>query len=150
MRIPRGVWIGLGVVVVLYAAYAAAATLSNGTTKRVSIVAGVDGSRMFFQCDAANSTEGACVDVDGHAQIRVQKRDRVHVHVASADGKSHMHDFRLQGAPYLVWPAGLEMELEEGAEDGTFTAYATGTYRFICELPGHDEAGMWGTLVVSA
>jgi len=32
---------------------------------------------------------------------------------------------------------------------GSFTAdYAAGTYTYICEVPGHEQAGMKGTLTV--
>jgi uncharacterized cupredoxin-like copper-binding protein len=31
----------------------------------------------------------------------------------------------------------------------TFTPAAPGTYRFVCNIPGHEPAGMVGTLVVS-
>jgi uncharacterized cupredoxin-like copper-binding protein len=40
------------------------------------------------------------------------------------------------------------MEIEDGTQSGTFVAWATGDYTFICELSGHEDAGMWGTLRV--
>lgn len=140
----------LAAVLALYGAYAAFVTYAPGDDARVAILAGVaeDGT-MFFRCEAAGTTPGACVDVGGHAEIRAGKRDRLAVTVRTDDGKRHSHDFRLEGLPYLVPPAGIEMELEKPSETKSFTAYATGTFRFVCELPGHERAGMWGTLVVA-
>lgn len=140
----------LAVLLVAYGAYAATVTVDNGgPTKEAAILAGAspDGS-MFYHCDATASTPGVCEDVDGHARILVEKRDRIHVTVRTDDGRRHSHDFRLEGLPYLLWPAGVEMELEAPSESSTFTAWAAGEYRFVCELRGHESAGMWGTLVV--
>lgn len=138
------------VVLLLYGGYATAVSVSNGHEKRVSIVAGIhpDGS-MYYSCDQANSTAGVCDENNGHARILVEKRDRVKITVRTDDGKRHSHDFRLEGAPYFLWPAGIEMELEKGTQTKSFTAWATGEYPFVCELKGHKEAGMYGTLVVS-
>jgi len=116
------------VVLVLFAGYAAAVSIDNGEpTKQITIIAGrnADGS-MDYHCDLDASTREACVDVDGHAQIRAAKRDRLRVTVRTDDGLSHNHDFRLQGLPDLIWPAGIEMELKEGTQTKTLTAYATG------------------------
>jgi hypothetical protein len=133
----------------LYGAYAAFVSYHNGTRVTASIVAGTssDGA-MYYHCDAGNSTPGACVDVDGHAQIRAALRDRVDVRVSTDDGRRHSHDFRLMGTPYMLWPAGIEMELEKPSEQKSFTAWRAGEYRIVCELPGHEERGMWGTLAV--
>lgn len=142
--------VAIGVLILLlYGGYAAAVSVSNGVDKHVSIVAGMrpDGS-MFYSCDATNSTPGVCEENGGHARVAVDKRDRLRVTVRTDDGKPHSHDFRLEGPPYLVWPAGIEMELEDGPETKSFTAWAAGEYRFVCELKGHEAAGMWGTLVV--
>ena len=138
------------ILLVAYGAYALAASVTNGApTKEVHIVAGVaeDGS-MYFHCEPEQETPGACEDRDGHATILAKKRDRLRVTVRNEDGRSHSHDFRLEGAPYLLWPAGIEMELEDAQESSSFTAWARGEYRFVCELAGHEDLGMWGTLLV--
>lgn len=139
----------LAVALAVYGAYAAFVSYAPGDRLRVEILAGVaeDGS-MFFRCEPARSTAGACEDAGGHARILASKRDRVTVTVRTDDGRRHSHDFRLMGAPYLVPPAGIEMELKAPSETKSFTAYATGEFRFICELPGHEASGMWGTLSV--
>lgn len=104
---------------------------------------------MYFRCDVANSSAGTCDDEAGHATITVNKRDRLTIRVATDDGRRHSHDFKLEGVAYALWPAGIEMELEKPAEERTFTAWSIGSYRFVCELPGHEERGMWGVLRVA-
>lgn len=149
MRIPRAA-IGIGLLLLIaYGAYASYVTYSPGEDRAVTLVAGTakDGT-MFFHCDQDGSTPGVCEDVDGHARVTVDRRDRVAMTVRTDDGRKHPHDFFLEGAPYFVFPAGIEMELEKPSETKSFTAYARGEYRFVCELAGHEEAGMWGTLVV--
>lgn len=145
----RNALIVAGVLLVAYGAYAAYVTVDNGTEKHVTILAGVQGDgKMFYHCVGDESTPGICNDADGHATITVNKRDRLTFTVRTDDGRKHSHDFRLMGAPYFLWPAGIEMELETPSQTGSFTAYKTGEYRIVCELKGHEEAGMWGTLVV--
>lgn len=139
--------IAVGVLAALYLLYAAFVRFDNGRDVHVHILAGQDGGAMHFRCDAALSTPGTCSGGD-QATVRVHKRDRVTFTVVSEQGPGRTHDFRLQGGPYLVWPSGIEMEIEDGRQEGSFTAWSTGTYRFICELSGHEGAGMWGTLVV--
>lgn len=125
-------------------------SIPNGNgTRSVAVLAGTasDGS-MFFTCDPASPSD-ACADVDGHATIHADVRDRLHVTVRTDDGRSHSHDFKLEGGAYALWPAGIEMELKRPSETRSFTAYAAGTYRFVCEIPGHEARGMWGALVVA-
>jgi uncharacterized cupredoxin-like copper-binding protein len=40
------------------------------------------------------------------------------------------------------------MELHQADQSWTFTAWAAGSYPMLCELTGHDAAGMHGTFVV--
>lgn len=134
-----------------FVGYAAAVNMSNGSaTKDVVIVAGMEpGGAMYFRCAPDEGTPGVCANEGGHATVGVRKGDRVRVTVRTDDGKPHSHDFRLMGAPYMVWPAGIEMELHKPQEQKSFVAYAAGEYRFVCELAGHEDAGMWGTLRVA-
>lgn len=145
----RNLLLVAGILAVAYGAYAAFVTVSNGNEKHVTILAGIKpGGEMFYHCVVEESTPGVCTDKDGHATVTVAKRDRVTFTVKTDDGRNHSHDFLLEGAPYMMWPAGIEMELEHPSESGAFTAWKTGEYRFVCELSGHEDAGMWGTLVV--
>ena len=137
--------------VVAYSGYIALVTIPNGgPAKHASIIAGVDpDGAMYFRCDEANSTTGTCQDEAGRATVRVAKRDRLTIEVRTDDGRRHSHDFKLEGIAYALWPAGIEMELESPSEAKTFTAWRVGTYRFVCELAGHEDRGMWGTLIVT-
>jgi plastocyanin len=143
-------WLAIGVAALLavYLLYAVFVRVDNGTHVRVGILAGQDGSgRMYYRCDVTNSTAGACTGAD-QAVVHVHKRDRVTFTVVSEQGPGRTHDFKLLGGAYLLWPSGVEMEIENGRQSRSFTAWAGGEYRFICELPGHEDAGMWGTLIV--
>lgn len=144
----RRLLVAVLVVAVLYGAYAAFVSWSNGADKTIVVVAGVaqDGS-MFFRCVAQESTRGTC-DPAAPSRFTVESRDRVTFRVRTDDGRPHSHDFRLLGLPYLVPPAGIEMELYASEESKSFTAWKSGEFRIVCELRGHEAAGMWGTLVV--
>lgn len=155
-------WTGLGVgmLLVAYIAYAGFVRYSNGTEVTLNIEVGTyadggashGGQSMFLRC-GAGSTQGAC-DV-GSSTFTVHKRDRVTVHVFNLDKGTHTHDIRLTGGAYYLWPSGFENELNGCPDDASqpcatesFTAWATGSYKILCELAGHDDAGMHGTLVV--
>lgn len=139
-------------LLVLYAAYAFYVSHDNGTKVNVTIHAGVHQSgakagKMYYHCTDISGA-GASRDESDQCTVTVHKGDKVTFTVVSDDGPGRTHDFRLLGAPYFLYPAGIEMEIEEGRQSGTFVAYATGDYTFICELAGHEDAGMWGTLRV--
>jgi uncharacterized cupredoxin-like copper-binding protein len=139
-------------LLVLYAAYAVFVSYDNGTKVAVTIHAGAYTSgdhagKMYYHCTDASG--GAVVDGADQCTVTVHKRDKVTFTVISDDGAGRTHDFRLEGAPYFLYPAGIEMEIQDANnQSGTFTAWATGDYKFICELSGHEDAGMWGTLHV--
>jgi uncharacterized cupredoxin-like copper-binding protein len=141
-------------LLVVYAAYAAFVAYDNGTHVNVTIHAGAYTSgaksgQMYYHCSDASG--GAVVDNADQCSITVHRRDKVTFTVISDDGPGRTHDFKLQGAPYFLYPAGIEMEIEAtNSQTGTFTAWATGDYKFVCELAGHEAAGMWGTLHVVA
>ncbi|HUR61285.1 MAG TPA: sulfocyanin-like copper-binding protein [Candidatus Thermoplasmatota archaeon] len=139
-------------LLVVYAAYSLFVSYDNGSKVTVTIHAGVhaDGpnaGKMYYRC-SNDSPDGAANDSD-QCIVTVHKRNKVTFTVISDDGAGRKHDFKLLGAPYLVYPAGIEMEIQDSnSQTGTFTAWATGDYKFICELSGHEAAGMWGTLHV--
>jgi uncharacterized cupredoxin-like copper-binding protein len=57
-----------------------------------------------------------------------------------------------RGAGFDDWPNGeVDIELAAGESDSiTFTLPdEAGEYEFICTVPGHYEAGQWGTLTVN-
>lgn len=138
-------------LLLLYAAYSVFVSYDNGTHDAVTIHAGAYTSgakagKMYYHC--SDSSGGAAVDNADQCTVTVHKRDKVTFTVISDDGSGRTHDFKLQGAPYFLYPAGIEMEIQNGSQSSTFTAWATGDYKFVCELPGHEDAGMWGTLHV--
>jgi len=56
------------------------------------------------------------------------------------------HDFITTGADTNVKLVNVGMGKQQSA---TFEANKPGTYQFVCNQPGHKEAGMVGTIVVS-
>jgi plastocyanin len=140
--------IGVAVVAVLYGAFAAFASYSNGRTVNAEIHVGSNSGNMYMKCAPAASTQGVCDDRD-QVVLTVHKRDRLHLTIVDDQGGGHKHDFNVEGWQYFLWPASPETELESAREEVTFTAWAAGSYHMLCELPGHDEDGMHGTLVVT-
>lgn len=151
------IWSAAGLVV-LYGLYAAFVSYDNGTDVDLHVEVGTytdsgthGGASMYLRC-ASGSTPSVCSP--GDSTFRVHKRDRIHLTVTNLDGGDHTHDIRLTGGAYWLWPAGFEDELNGCASskpcaETTFVAYSTGSFRIVCELTGHDGAGMNGTLVVS-
>ena len=137
----------VAVVVALYGAFSAFALSSSGTKVEAVVHVGSDAQGMYMRCDAAASTPGVCGG-DRQMALTVHKRDRVHVTVTDDDGGGHGHDFNVEGWQYFAWPNSPETELNDETESVTFTTWATGAFHVLCELKGHDAAGMHGTLVV--
>jgi hypothetical protein len=144
----RWVLLVAGAVVLAYGAFSAFALYSNGNDVNVAIHVGAkDGGGMHLRC-ASVSGSGASCDASDQATITVHKRDRVHATITDDQGGGHRHDFNVEGWQYFPWPNSPETELDAVVESVTFTTWATGTFHVLCELPGHDAAGMHGTLVV--
>lgn len=144
--------IAVASLLLVYAAYSLFVSYGNGDKVAVTIHAGVhtDGAnagKMYYRCSSASPAGVA--DNSDQCTITVHKRDKVTLTVISDDGAGRSHDFKLQGAPYFLYPAGIEMEIQDSnSQTGTFTAWATGDYKFVCEISGHEAAGMFGTLHV--
>jgi hypothetical protein len=139
-------------LLLLYGVFLAVALPSSGKVDvYLDLGTNPDGS-MYIRCDAARSDAGACDPAgDGspdHARILVHKRDRVTMHVTSVDGGGRAHDFKMDGMPYLLPPARMEMEMHHRSQSKAITAWMAGEYHIKCELKGHAAAGMWATLVV--
>lgn len=139
--------VAVAVIVVLYGGLVAFAESSNGTNVNVTLDLGTSGGKMYMRCDVAKSTPGVCTGGD-QATVTVHKRDRVHLSIHNDQGGDHSHDFNIRGWQYAFPPVSPEMELHQADQSWTFTAWATGSFHMLCELPGHDAAGMNGTLVV--
>ncbi|MCA1819586.1 MAG: hypothetical protein ABR562_03155 [Thermoplasmatota archaeon] len=160
-RIPEWLkgWSGLAIAVALlafvgYGVYCLVVSISNGNMAEMRVHVGTTSTGMYLHC-GAGSSPGVC---DGDPSVfHVGVRDRVHVTIVNDDGGDHTHDIRLQGGPYWLWPAGFEDELRDCAPMGStepcadtyFTAWSAGSFEIVCEIPGHYEGGMRGTLVVS-
>jgi uncharacterized cupredoxin-like copper-binding protein len=136
------------VVAVLYGALVAVAEVSDGKTDQVYLSLGTksDG-KMYMRCDTSRSTPGVCTG-DDQTTVTIPLRDRVTLHVHNDDAGDHSHDFNIQGWQYAFPPVSPEMELHQADDSWTFTAWASGSYHMLCELPGHDGNGMHGTFVV--
>jgi plastocyanin len=137
----------VAVLVLVGGAFVAYAEYSNGKDVNVALNLGTSGSAMYLRCDAAKSSPGVCSGGD-QATVTVHKRDRVHLSIHNDQGGDHTHDFNVQGWQYAFPPVSPEMELHSVDQSWTFTAWAAGSYHMLCELPGHEAAGMQGTFVV--
>src|SRR5581483_5550169 len=127
--------------------FAAYASYSNGNDVDLVLEVGSASHGMYLRC-VSISGDGASCDASNQTTVTVHARDRVHVTVRDAEGGGHRHDFNIEGWQYFLWPNSPEMELEGPSESTSFTAWASGTYHILCEIPGHDAAGMHGTFVV--
>lgn len=146
---PRTRWaLAALALLLLGGSYVANASVATGERVRATVVAGTspDGS-MYFRCVQEESTPGVCSAEDPR-RLTVGHRDRVALTVRTDDGRRHSHDLRVEGFAYGPPFPWVELELEKPSETKTFTAWRTGEFRFVCELAGHEEAGMWGVLVV--
>lgn len=140
----------------LYVIYAVFVSVPNGHHDNVYLRLGTQGSSMYLRCDDAGgqNAAGLCTSDgsdNGNAVVHVGTRDRVTFHIHNDDFDTqggHSHDFRLLGGAYWLWPAHAEDELHKADQSVSFTAWKSGTFRIVCELPGHDAAGMHGTLQV--
>jgi len=155
---PKGTrWLTWTLVVVvvlalLYGGFVAFASNSNGTDVTVVLHLGTNANgssatTMYMKCDVPASTPGACSGGD-QATVTVHQRDRIHLTIVNDDKGDHSHDFNVQGWQYAFPPISPEMELHAQAQSWTFTAWASGSFKMLCEVPGHDGAGMHGELVV--
>jgi len=135
-------------VAVLYGALVAFAEYSDGNNVHVTLHLGrnPDG-HMYLKCDQQATTDGICTGGD-QAVVTVQKRDRVKVTLVNDERGDHTHDFNIEGWQYAFPPISPEMELHQSTESWTFTAWASGSYHMLCEISGHDQAGMHGTFIV--
>jgi len=147
----RTTTIVVAVLLGVYILYAAFVSIPNSKHDNVYLRLGTQPGGMYLRCDDRNGQDagGLCTsDGDGNAIVHVGTRDRVTFHIHNDDGGDHTHDFRLLGGAYFLWPAHAENELHKDDVSVSFTAWMSGTYRIICELPGHDAAGMHGQIVI--
>lgn len=139
--------LAVAVLAVLYGGLVAYETFpSRGETHAV-VHLGHVGSAMYLRCDADASTAGVCSGGD-QATITVPERSRLALSVVNDDGGGRTHDLRVEGWQYVLPPVRPEMEMQEPTQSHTFTAWAAGDFHILCELGGHEAAGMWGTLRV--
>ena len=144
----RTTTIVVAVLLGLYIVYALFVAIPNGHHDNVYLRLGTQGSTMYMRCADGNADCVCTSDPDGNAIVHVGTRDRVTFHIHNDDGGDHSHDFRMLGGPYWLWPAHAENELHSADQSVSFTAWKSGTYRLVCELPGHDAAGMHGQIVI--
>lgn len=75
--------------------------------------------------------------------------EQVDIHNLHHEGKLPFH---ICNSKYGLCPIGIDVHLHANAGDYDaigFTPTTPGTYRFHCPIPGHDERGLVGTLVVT-
>ena len=144
----RWLLIAVAVLVVVYGAFAAFTSYSNGTKVHASIHVGrLDTGAMYLRCDEGASTPGVCSGGD-QSTVTVKSRDRLTFDIYDDQGGGHRHDFNVPGWQYFIWPNSPETELNAAHETVTITTWASGSFNMICEISGHNAAGMHGKLVV--
>ncbi|TML07752.1 MAG: c-type cytochrome, partial [Actinobacteria bacterium] len=94
----------------------------------------------------------AAVAKNGALQIDADPNGQLLFTVAKAQapaGKVTINFANTSGTPHNIAIAGQGKTPITPNGKGSFTAtYAPGTYTFFCEVPGHEQAGMKGTLTV--
>ena len=72
--------------------------------------------------------------------IRVSEGDRVVINFSNPDSVPHLIDLPAFNTHIALSPG--------GAYPLEFTADKAGTFEYVCSVPGHQEAGMVGTLII--
>ena len=73
-------------------------------------------------------------------KLKVKARQKVTVVLHSTDSP---HDFAIQGGDTVVEVGG------DKTKSGSFTLAKPGKYTYYCTIPGHQTAGMHGTITAS-
>ena len=94
------------------------------------------------------------VVVPRNAEVRIEyiNADSDEAHAFVITSANQPLTFRPAGPPAFAGAAagaiGDPTAAGHGARDVAFTAATTGTYRYLCPMPGHAEMGMYGNFVV--
>lgn len=134
---PERITLAARVAVLLAAALAAltgcgrspesgAASAGSGA-REIRIVAREDGGKMYFE----------------PAAITVKAGERVVFVVENQGTQDHEFEGEEAGIEEIVVPPGKSRKLEWAAPN------KAGEYEFVCDLPGHKEAGMVGKIQVT-
>lgn len=106
-----------------------------------------EGGDRAFDVRAGTNSDGSMYFEP--SDLVVRKGDLVTIRVTNVDpaGTEYFHDLAI-----LDWGGPrrhLEWEVEaQSTVSRTFEASNVGKFRMICEVPGHEEAGMKGTFTV--
>ncbi len=115
---------------------AGGAVHSAGATVQFTLMTGGDTGKLVFV--------GVGGEIDGvvNPTLHADPGDVVKITLVNGDGL--LHDLTID-----EFSVATRQFADEGQEDSiTFTVNATGEYIYYCSVPGHREAGMFGTLVV--
>lgn len=94
--------------------------------------------------------------------IQVKPGSQIVVHFLNIGGANHSFGIVTQGPPYgteppteIAFPGAESPDAHMGTMQGSnasfsFTVGAAGTYWYVCHVPGHAAAGMYGKFVVQA
>ena len=111
-------------------------TAGSSTVSEATAVVGADGSQTLTVKGTEMQFSPTRINIKAGQPVQLTFENDGHV----------VHDFTLtQGVPtrfQTAAPGGQRTT-------GTFTVSAPGTYTFVCAQPGHESAGMKGTLIAS-
>lgn len=117
----------------------------DGLTESSASTAGADGGEHAHDETSDVAADARRIEVTAGSfefdpeEIRVEAGEDIAIVLTSTD---ILHDF-------IIDELGAHVAAEPGeTAEGGFTADAPGTYTYYCSVPGHQSAGMEGTLVI--
>ena len=144
---PWRLLFALGLVAVAVAAFGCGGSDDGGGSAPSGETAGPLQVRLV-----ADEVSGGMVFDPGEIRVRVGQT----VHVMLDNKGVMLHDFSVINMPVRVAGterhSGMTLHVESQTGQGgelEFVPLERGTYVFICSLPGHQQAGMEGKLIVS-
>lgn len=114
---------------------ASAATQGTGTT-RSEAKGGTDGNKLSLSADPSGALKYNKDALNANAG---------NITIAFVNESSTPHDVTVEGDGKEL---GATKEFTKGSETLKLEDVKAGTYTFFCSVPGHEQAGMKGTLTV--
>lgn len=119
--------------------------IAAGLLFAVSACGSSSGSASPSSCDSEVPSGATAVATEGTDQLRFEPAE-----LTAAAGPVHVTLDNPSSLPHTLVFNDLDFKLstDAGEECGGSLAFESGSYAFHCDVPGHEEAGMKGVLVV--